>query len=151
MTIAIIALLLVIAVSVIVLVLKKPQGVISVDTKPLKELMAGFKHHVEVEAVLALVTEIASRPELKINLAQHSQQIVDAALAHRVNMLGASLQKIGTELARERGSLASTDATMTLTYRDHSTNVAALEAQQTEVQRQLDTLNGVIQGRATVS
>lgn len=148
--ITIVMLLLIIACGVLALLLR-PRMQISVDTKPLKELMAGFTHHVEVEAVLALVTAIESRPELKINLAQHSQQIVDAALAHRVNTLGACLQKIGDELVRQRGYLASTSTGRTLTYKGYANHVAALEAQQTEVRLQLDTLNGVIQERTTVS
>ena len=113
--------------------------------------MASFKHHVEVEAVLALVTEIESQPERRIDLAEYSRQVVDAALVHRVNTLAACLKKIETSLLRQRGYLASTDATMTLTYGDYSGNVKALEAQQLEVQSQLNALNGVIQERASVS
>lgn len=149
--ITIVMLLLIIAGGLIAL-LRRPQRMIAIDTTPLKELMASFKHHVAVEAVLTLVTEIESRPELRVNLAQHSQQVVDAALAHQVNALAACLQKIQAELVRQRGYLASTNAsTAPCAHGDYSGNVKALEAQQAEVQSQLDTLNSIIQERVAVS
>lgn len=146
----IVVLLVVIAVGVIAL-LRRPRNLIAVDPAPLKELMANFTHHVEVDAVLALVNRIASQPELKIGLAEYGQQVVDAALAYRMNALASSLKEINDNITQQRGYLASTSTSYATTHRQYTNNVAALEAQATAVQSQLNTLNGIIQERVSVS
>ena len=58
----------------------------------LEVLDSNVRHHVQVNAVLALLDQFQEQPELMSNLAEYSRREVAAALFYRVNSLGADLQ-----------------------------------------------------------
>ncbi|MBI2797969.1 hypothetical protein HYX70_01545 [Candidatus Saccharibacteria bacterium] len=70
----------------------------------IEQLNAATRHHVQVQAVLALMDQFVEHPELMANLAEYSRQTVATALLNRVNTLGADLEVAQKALSSARQS-----------------------------------------------
>ena len=100
-----VAVLLVGVVFVVYRMTRKQPVVLSADVQTqLDRLADGITHHAEVNAVLALTKTFKENEALVKNLVAYSDQVVRAALLHRINTLGQTAQRVATELARSEES-----------------------------------------------
>ena len=95
------------------------------------------QHHVEVNAVLALVEDFHNNPQLLANLSEYSQQVLGAALLLRVNALGNDIQVTA-------GCLSSARNDMAHGYYGADKRAARLSADLTELYEELDAANRAV-------
>lgn len=77
-------------------------AIVAALTTAMSELSETAKHYVQVNAVLALAKTFEDNPDLLGKLSGYSEQVVGAALLHRVNSLGVSIRKAQELLERNR-------------------------------------------------
>jgi hypothetical protein len=100
---AIVAVLLVgILVALIGILRRPPASVVDGLWEAVAELNRAVRHHVEVNAVLALVDNYQERPQALENLRGYSRQVVAAALTFRLNSLSAQHQSLESGILQDR-------------------------------------------------
>lgn len=96
---AVIAILLTTLLVIAVRYIRNRQSIITDSLRQaIAELNKAITHHAQVAAVVALIEQYDDRPELFDNLADYSDQVVGAALFHRVNALAAALKDVNDKL-----------------------------------------------------
>lgn len=107
--------------------------------KAIERLGQATQHHVEVNAVLALTERLNNDPALMRNLAEHSRQVVAAALMLRVNSFAAQLKHAQQKLEDARQAATNYGGQAWLS------DVTRLEALCTTLMQQLQTANDAVQ------
>ena len=100
------------------------------------------EHAVDVHAVLKLTQDFKDQPELAAQLAAYSTQVVQAAIAKRINELGAQVDKASEQLTYFRKQLGDAQPGMTTYYSGY---VTRLEGILERVQSQLTALERLAQ------
>lgn len=120
------------------------QGVVN---EAIEQLDKTIRHHMEVNAILALMDTFEDRPELTSQLATYSRQTVAATLLYRVNSLAAQLKTAGDQLTKARQGQGG-DSTYFGVYDDR---VKRLEPIVTALTQQLQAAHRAVEAFADLA